>query len=266
MKELFRPVLRQVLKVLTILVLRKHKPTVIAIEGLGQTSIAREVIYAVIQTTFPVRRNQESPEAEFSVPLTILAYPRYPSSTLEWLWVLLKTVLQLFTIKPFYHFLVLELNAPNPEIVEYWKQIVKPSKSFVVSEYPDSELMEPHFELGWEVADEFGIAEQKVLEVLSTFSLPEARIDIRKGRNGSLVLDATHYYIPIKLDAILELIPAEAKRLIYFGKDRTEMQRLRQLDSRWVFNPLELDHAVEDVIVLRGSRTQTFPLYRHLMA
>lgn len=264
MKDLFRPVLRQVLKVLTILVLKKHKPTVIAIEGSGQTSIAREVIYAVIQTTFPVRRNQESPEAEFSVPLTILAYSHYPGSNMEWVWVLTKTCLQLITIKPFFHFLVLELNAPNPEIVDYWKQIVQPAKSFVVEENEGDDLLEPHFGLAWEVADSFGISEQKVVEVLTNFSLPEARIDIRKGKNGSLILDATHYYIPIKLDSILELIPTDARRLIYYGKDRSEMQLLRSLDTRWVFNPPQLEHTAEDVIVLRGSRTQTFPLYRHL--
>src|SRR5690242_6712489 len=108
MKSSLRLIGRLILKHLSRLTIRKHKPLIIGVLGEGPTSIAREFAYAVVSTTLPARRNLETPEAEFSLPLTILDYPNYPQSVVEWLWVMLKTFLQLFTIRPYKHALVLE--------------------------------------------------------------------------------------------------------------------------------------------------------------
>jgi len=119
-KKLLRRVGRTVLKHLSRAVLNRHRPKVIAIVGDGPTAIAREAIYTVLKEKYPTRRNLESPEAEFSVPLTIFGAKTYPRSLGHWLNLTIKTVLQILVLKPYFHFLILELNATNLRILDFW--------------------------------------------------------------------------------------------------------------------------------------------------
>ena len=136
MKKIFRKPFRYILSILTKAVIAKHKPTVIAVMGDGQTSIAREIIYEVIATTYPARRNLESPESEFSVPLTILGYPKYPKTLLDWLKMIGKTTVQFFKVKPYHHFLVLELNSIDLNILKYWLDITTSDVALIVGNTP----------------------------------------------------------------------------------------------------------------------------------
>ena len=78
MKKPARRFLRRILKILTQAVIKKHNPTIIALVGERGTSVPREVLYHVLHKHRPTRRNIESPEAEFVVPLTIIGAEHYP--------------------------------------------------------------------------------------------------------------------------------------------------------------------------------------------
>lgn len=270
MFRFLRNTLRTVLKSLTALTLRKHAPTIIAIIGTGQTSVVREVVYNVLRTKYPTRRNVELPEAEFSLPITVFDYPSYPRSAPAWLKLIIKVTIQLVTIKPYKHFLVLELGGLNSAHRRDWLEILAPQ---VVIRVGNSEevravqvidvsstnhdiptiagALQPLF-------SNYNIAQESARVALGSLRLPDARISFESGPNGSLVIDNTYYYFPIKLESVLEVIGEAEGRQVLFTSDTEDIVLLDKLGLAgvWLVNPAQFEAQKEDTILLRGHRLQ----------
>lgn len=214
---------RVLLKWLAQAVLRKHRPEIIAVMGDGPTSLLREALYAVFHEEYPTRRNLESPEAEFSVPLAVIGYPTYPMRWREWLLLILKTTLQLIFFKKYHHYLILEMGTTNKESFLYWLEITHPQLIIILGHLsPDLEKSLPptkvmkeeatsleNFELyqqlALKVTNLYGIAEARARHHLLMLNWPSSRLHLVKTREGKIILDATYHYWPIPWTAVLEV-------------------------------------------------------------
>lgn len=277
--KLVRKPFRILLKNLTEKVLQKHNPRIVAILGDGKTSIAKEVVYSVLKESFPVRRNIESPEAEFSVPITILGHSSYPKNPLEWAVLVAKTVLSLKKIQPYEHILVLELNAVKPEILKYWLDITKPEVVLIAGKTPldysvysfkkvvkivSDETLMPFKLAGEQIGRYFRIDDASIKKALDTLQLPNSKIRVLPGINHSLVIDATSYYLPIKLESILDMVNITEDRVHIFTDSKKDIEQLKKLNTTIYINPQTYTQDSASVFIVRGDKIKELKLLRRL--
>lgn len=272
MKQIVRRAGRWLLGILTRLTIAKHRPTIIAITGDGQTSVAREVLYYVLREGFPVRRNLELPEAEFSVPITVFDYPNYPTSKLEWLWLVVKVFGQLFTVRPYSHVLVLELAPTSQQVFDSWLRSLHPQTLVIIGDtnlqlprtgmqvmkVPDE--MDEINDAVSKVAQGLGIDEVDIELGLTMVNFPEPRVRFLTGAAGQVIVDATHYYFPLKLNSVLELVAGFSDRKIAFTPYELDIQVLQE--NGWEVNPRNYGGRKGDVVILRGRRTAEYKKYK----
>lgn len=273
MKKLLRKIYKKILKKLTIYTLKKHKPNIIAVMGDGHTSIARELIYQVINTKYAARRNIESQDVEFNLPLTILGFKRYPQKIWEWLWLVIKSGLENVYIKPYSHILILELNFTKADILDEWLKIIKPETAFIVGSMPidyseygfrkvikisnngAEEILGPYKIALGQLTKLFDIKEEFIDEIVQKFNLPETKIRILPGLNNSTIIDATHHYYPSNLEAALELVPEESTNNIIYTKMKPDLSVLKNIKyNNWIINPDKYAPKENDIILIRGNR------------
>jgi len=284
--KLFRKQYRNKLAKLTLKTLDKHKPTVVVVMGDGQTSIGREMVYSIMKTKFPVRRNLEAPEAEFSIPLTVLGYPNYPNNYLEWVWVLVKSGFLVKKNPSYKHFLVLELNFLNPRILAYWLKVLKPETALIVGKVPldysefgfkkvvkihnshPDDLIKPFEIAAQQIGRFYRLEPHEIDNAIKNFALPSPKIRFYPGIGNSILIDATHYYFPINLEAVLEVVANEddetekSDRVIFTDLKR-DKTALRGKDS-WQINPKNYDPKDNDVVIIRGNRVKNIQKYDYL--
>jgi|GEM_PF-1896047 len=268
LKPRVRRFIRKILGYITLRTLQKHQPIIISVAGGGPTSLIREAIFSVVTEKLPTRRNIELPEAEFSIPLTVLGYPDYPSSYSKWIWVIIKSFIQLFTVKAFKHALVLELKPSKTSVMAYWLSILNPEiliqLGTTVYEFTPTDFglfrnynIDDSSTAGYEhIATEVGnYLHMDSLDIelgLAAIRFPEARIRLLPGINSSTVVDATHYYFPLKLASVLETISTGKGRLIAFTDYELDQQLLTA--ENWEVNPLNFTPLKNDTVLLRGRR------------
>lgn len=283
MRKPLRLLTRRLLKYLSILVLRKHQPDIIAITGSGQTSIAREAIYTVLHEHFPTRRNIESPDAEFTVPLAIFGVQSYPRSYLSWLKIILKTFLQLVILKKHTHTLVLELSAKNPEILRYWFEITKPKivvicgalpqtgpfqKGALLFKVPESKngYLTPYFEVARRLGHHYKIKPRDLEAALAKFTLPKAKINILSGKKGKIIVDSTYFYFPPPLKSVLEILALIPGKKAFYTQDYKEGIQLKKSNPEisLISSPDPAVLKSFDVIALRGNKRKMLNLLETL--
>ncbi len=239
-KSIGRRGVRIVLAGLSHWALRKHKPEVIAVVGEGKAGIAREAIYQVLKCDPPVRRNIETPDAEFVLPLVILGVEEYPCSYLSWLKTVAKAAGQLLFRPAYKHRLVLEIGYTNKKIFDYFWRITRPLVLVICGKAPylsenqiaehtfriePTEDIKPYLRTAIEVAKIFGIHKEAAQKELAKFSLPPARIRIIAARAGGLLIDATYQYYPPSKRTLNEILEALPGRKIFL--DPNSPKRLR---------------------------------------
>jgi hypothetical protein len=109
--------------------------------------------------------------------------------------------------------------------------------------------------------------EQEIAEaILSVTDLPTPRIRFIPGIQGSLILDAMHYYYPISIKSVLEVAKLSGEHRIVFTEDPDELKYLNEnMHNGFVVNPDRYFPGKGDVVVLRGSRTHNFHKYLYLL-
>jgi len=108
------------------LILKKYKPTIVGITGsVGKTS-TKDAVYAVLATTYFVRKSEKSFNTEFGVPLTIIGAKNAWSNPTHWLLNLIKGLM--LTVLPcrYPKWLVLEIGADQPRDIQKLVAWVKP--------------------------------------------------------------------------------------------------------------------------------------------
>ena len=262
------------MKALSKFVIEKHKPTIIGIIGSGETSITREVLYTVFSQAYPARRNLESPLVEFSLPLTIIGAEDYPNTIFKWIILAAKTLWQVITIKPYHHFLVLEMSRATHQTLSYWLDITNPNLVIICGEIPtefptnkyktfkikESSIVEIKNK-ALEVGEMFGLKSESAKEALKKINFYPTRIRFFPGINGKFIVDATYYYYPIKIDSIVELVESlPGKKLIITNESIKPLPENFELTSSADLTKIE----EFPVIIVRGKRSDNFELLETL--
>lgn len=101
-------------------ILKKYKPEVIGITGsVGKTS-TKEVVFAVLEKKFRVRKNIKNYNNEIGVPLTIIGSESGKKNIFIWMIIFLKAYwLIIFKNRNYPEKLVLEMGADHPGDIEY---------------------------------------------------------------------------------------------------------------------------------------------------
>ena len=126
MKNLTKKIIFNILKIEAILVIKKYKPQIIAITGsVGKTS-TKDAIFAVMSSTFFVRKSEKSFNSEIGIPLTVLGCPNAWYNIFLWIKNIF-TGLELIIFSCKYpKWLILEVGADRPDDIKTVTKWLKP--------------------------------------------------------------------------------------------------------------------------------------------
>jgi len=114
MKSILRKIIVWILTFEAKLVLKKHKPKIVAVTGtVGKTS-TKDAIFATLSAFFHVRKSEKSYNSEIGVPLTILGLPNAWGNPSGWLANICRGAWRAFFSKNYPKWLVLEVGADHP--------------------------------------------------------------------------------------------------------------------------------------------------------
>jgi len=230
-----RTILRKILLKETQWVLNKHKPFVIAILGEKDSSYIREIIYTIVNTKYNARRNLEKTDSEFSIPLTIFGELKYPKNILSWIKIITKVLIQLLYLKPYKHYLIIQLHEIDTSILNLWLKTINPDLCITVDNslkdstkdiIKDKNTLQITTELIEKIKENplrryneietlsnlLDIPYEEIINTIETTKPIRTRLNIIAGKDKSLIVDARYYYYPMSLISVLEiteLLPGE---------------------------------------------------------
>lgn len=254
-----RKTFRQLLADLTKLILRKHRPTVIAVTGTGANAVARDLIFQVINIRYPAVQSLEAPVAEFSIPLTVFGASGYPDNRWQWFKVIVKALLQWIKLPSYKHFMVIEVDTVDKQITDFWLDVLQPAE-IVETEAAKEPKLEDYRELALQVGEKFDVDTEIAASILEFYEPEHARISLRKGVNDSLVVDATYHFYPAPLQVVAETVVDNKSGDEVFVVNPSEKDlELREKFPKWQFLGGSGDEDIErgslgrkSTIILRG--------------
>lgn len=114
MRTFFKKIIIHILKLESMLVLRKYKPKVVAITGsVGKTS-TKDAVYAVLSLFAYVRKSEKSYNSQIGLPLTILGVPNGWNSGVTWLKNIFKGLWLILWPHKYPEWLILEVGVGKP--------------------------------------------------------------------------------------------------------------------------------------------------------
>ncbi len=114
LKETLKKIIARILRAEAELIILKYKPHVIGVTGnVGKTS-TKDAIYAVLKTSFVVRKSPKTLNTELGVPLTILGCQSGWNNPFTWLYNILYGLVIIIFPHEYPKWLVLELGADRP--------------------------------------------------------------------------------------------------------------------------------------------------------
>ncbi len=127
MKSFFKKIITTIIKFESILIIKKYKPHIIAVTGsIGKTS-TKDAIFAVMSSTFYVRKSEKSFNTDIGIPLTVLGRQNAWFDPIKWL----KNIfsgLELIIFKHNYpEWLILEVGADRPGDIKSIAKWLKPN-------------------------------------------------------------------------------------------------------------------------------------------
>ncbi|MHB1330804.1 MAG: Mur ligase family protein, partial [Minisyncoccota bacterium] len=126
MKEILKQILIKILYKESELILKKHKPKVVAVTGTVGKTGTKDAIYSVLREFEYVRRSPKSFNSEIGIPLTILDVKNPGDDILGWVKVLLEGLLIAFFPSHYPKWLVLEVGTDKPGDIEEITKWLKP--------------------------------------------------------------------------------------------------------------------------------------------
>lgn len=131
MKIFFKIIIRIYLKLLTKVVLWRHKPFIVAIAGTSNKTFVKEVILNELGRSPQVRGNPKSFNTEIGLPLAVLFLPSGYSSVFKWADVLLTGTCISFFARKFPKVLVLEMGVSRDGDMDYLLSLIRPDISVI---------------------------------------------------------------------------------------------------------------------------------------
>lgn len=153
MKAVFKHVVVRILTLEATLLLKRKKPTIIAITGsVGKTS-TKDAIYAAIKDHVSARKSQKSFNSEIGVPLSVLGLPNAWSNPLSWLKNLSEGLVTALFVGEYPEVLVLETGVDRPGDMKALTSWLKPD-IVVLTRLPDVPVHVEYFSTPEEVIKE----------------------------------------------------------------------------------------------------------------
>ncbi len=192
MKEIFKSLVVKVITFEAKVILRRHKPTIVAITGnVGKTS-TKDAIYAAIKTQVSVRKSEKSFNSEIGVPLTVLGLSNAWSNPFLWAKNIIEGFFFAFFSRSYAKVLILEMGVDHPGDMQTLTKWVKPD-IVVLTRLPDVPV---HVEF---------------------FSSPEAVVEEKMKLIESLKVDGMFVYNAD--DTIIESkLPEVLQKTVSFGR------------------------------------------------
>lgn len=119
-------------------VLRRYKPSIIAVTGsVGKTG-TKDAIYCVLKDSTSVRKSQKSFNSEIGIPLTILGLDNAWSNPTLWAWNIIRGFWLVVYPHKYPKLLVLEVGADHPGDIRLTTRWMKPDIAVItrLPEYP----------------------------------------------------------------------------------------------------------------------------------
>ncbi len=136
MKDVFKKIITALLIQEAKLLLRRRKPTIIAITGSVGKTTAKDAIYAAIKNSVSARKSEKSFNSEIGVPLTILGLQNAWSNPLLWTKNLFDGLLVILFSKDYPDVLVLETGIDRPGDMGKLTSWLKPD-IVVITRFPN---------------------------------------------------------------------------------------------------------------------------------
>jgi UDP-N-acetylmuramoyl-tripeptide--D-alanyl-D-alanine ligase len=153
MKATLRSIVVRILTAEAKLLLRRHKPTIIAVTGsVGKTS-TKDAIYAAIKDTTHSRKSQKSFNSEIGVPLTIIGLPTGWDNPFRWLMNIIDGAFTALFSKTYPKVLVLETGVDTPGDMESLTKWLHPDV-VVLTRLPDVPVHVEQFPTPQHIIDE----------------------------------------------------------------------------------------------------------------
>lgn len=126
MKEFFKSVVVKIITAEASILLKRHKPKIIAVVGsVGKTS-TKDAIFAAIKNSFYARKSEKSYNSEIGVPLTVLGLPNGGTNPLMWFRNIVDGFLTAVFSRQYPEILILEAGIDRPGDMEKLASWVKP--------------------------------------------------------------------------------------------------------------------------------------------
>lgn len=135
-----RIILKIILRRLAKWALVKHNMELVVVTGWIGVDLLKEGVYTLLDEKFIVRRNTKRVWWDLSVPLNILGFADKRRNTLQWIWLIIKSVLILAFGQKNPSVLVLSAESEKEETAKYWSSFVEPDFLVIVNNKKDSHV------------------------------------------------------------------------------------------------------------------------------
>ncbi len=136
MKAVFKKIIVYLLTAEAKLLLKRHRPIIIAVTGsVGKTSM-KDAIYSVIKRHVSARKSEKSFNSDIGVPLTVLGLPNAWNNPFLWLKNLADGFMVALFSKTYPSYLILETGVDRPGDMEKLTSWIKPD-IVVLTRFPD---------------------------------------------------------------------------------------------------------------------------------
>lgn len=153
MKDFFKMLVVRILIIEATVLLKRHKPKIIAIIGsVGKTS-TKDAIYTAIKNNIYARKSEKSYNSEIGVPLTVLGLPNAWNNPFRWFRNIVEGLLTALFCKSYPKVLVLEAGIGEPGDMEKLAFWLKPD-IVVLTRLPDVPVHVEYFSTPKAVIDE----------------------------------------------------------------------------------------------------------------
>jgi UDP-N-acetylmuramoyl-tripeptide--D-alanyl-D-alanine ligase len=124
--------LEKILRFMATVILKRHKPKIVAITGsVGKTS-ARTAVFAVLSSKYNVRENHKNYNNEIGIPLTIIGSESGGKNILKWMLIFLRWLWVLIFPK-YPEILIFELGVDRPNDMKYFMSFIHPNVGIITN-------------------------------------------------------------------------------------------------------------------------------------
>ena len=136
MKNLFKKIVVSILTFEAKVLLKRHKPTIIAVTGsVGKTSM-KDAIYSILKHHHSARKSEKSFNSDIGVPLTVLGLPNAWNNPFLWFKNLVDGLFIAFFSREYPTYLILETGVDRPGDMSKLAEWLSPS-ILVLTRFPD---------------------------------------------------------------------------------------------------------------------------------